>query len=34
MQGAMGTELGTPDPAWLVEEEVPQKVVSELIPEG
>lgn len=34
MQGAMGTERGAPDPAWLVEEEVLQQVMSELIPEG
>lgn len=28
----MGTERGAPDPAWVVEGEVPQQVVSELIP--
>lgn len=33
-QGAMGTERGAPDPAWVFEEEVPQQVVSELIPGG
>lgn len=30
----MGTEQGAPNPAWVVEEEVPQQVVSERIPEG